>query len=586
MTRTAWVVPLLVLVLAAPAAADLRLGGRVDTAVCSPANDVELADFDHDGNLDAVVSCTFDNTVRLLRGNGDGTFVVGPPVASGGIQPGFMAADDFNRDGNPDLAVANASSTNVVVFAGDGAGGLTAGPTFVLPGVTLGVVAADLDGNGTRDLAVSAGFPSNTVQALLGNGSGGFAAPVSALTGVAGTRDVVAGDFNGDGRQDLAASADGAGTVVVGLGQAGGGFTPAPDSPLSVAASFPAGIDAGDLDGGGDLDLVTGNGFIPGSITALLGAGTGGFAPAAVYPNVGGERPDFVAVGDLDGDGRDDVAYSNLTVTHVSARLSDARGRLGPLLNAGLGGGPAGIRIADVDRDGARDVVVAAAGVAVVRSLPIVEAGDVDFGTQIVARPGAVVERRVVNRGEAPLRITGVTVTGANAGDFAIADGCTGTVVAPEGSCALGLRFTPGATGARTASVEIVSNAGTDAVALAGAGVAADSGPQGPPGPPGSAGAAGVPRLLLATLTPRLTGRAGRRVTMRYVTTAEGPVTLEVRRGKRRVARVTGTARFGLNAIRWRGSATPGRYVLRLIVATATERRVVSAVLRIRPRGA
>jgi N-acetylneuraminic acid mutarotase len=133
------------------------------------------------------------------------------------------------------------------------------------------------------------------------------------------------------------------------------------------------------------------------------------------------------------------------------------------------------------------------------------------FGSQAVAQPGPSLFVPVVVTGDAPLWVTGTTVTGPNAGDFRIpagGDGCSGNAPIPvAGVCWIELRFIPGALGARSATLTISSNAGDRSVALDGTGVSPAVGPAGPPGPTGPPGR--------TSDGDRLPGRIGVRIVAR-----------------------------------------------------------------------
>ena len=152
-----------------------------------------------------------------------------------------MAVADFNGDGKLDLVTANyGDNFSVSVLLGDGTGGFTAAPgsPFMAGSAPGSVAVGDFNGDGKPDLAV-AHNSSNNVTVLLGNGSGGFtAAPGSPFPAGSGPDSVAVGDFNGDGKPDLAIANYIDSTVTVLLGNGAGGFTPAPGSP------FPVGINA------------------------------------------------------------------------------------------------------------------------------------------------------------------------------------------------------------------------------------------------------------------------------------------------------------------------------------------------------
>jgi hypothetical protein len=183
---------------------------RVDYATSDFPASLAVEDFNSDGEPDlALANLPLDSrppnavsiTVTVLLGNGDGSFrlnveyTIDPPTSG----PTSVAAGDFNVDGNPDLAVPVRDSNGVAVLLGNGDG------TFAdVVGYTTGmspswVVVADFNLDGNPDLAVAGG----AVSVLLGNGDGTFAHGVEYSVG-GEVRPVAVGDFNLDSKPDLA----------------------------------------------------------------------------------------------------------------------------------------------------------------------------------------------------------------------------------------------------------------------------------------------------------------------------------------------------------------------------------------------
>src|ERR1700693_2107818 len=121
-------------------------------------------------------------------------------IANQVVVPGTnLATGDFNGDGN--IALVPCSGPSIYVLLGNGDGTFTQQPAIAYGGVLVFVSVGDFNGDGKADLAV--GDPSGKVIILLGNGNGIFN-PTFVITGIGSVQSMVEGDFNGDGKTDIA----------------------------------------------------------------------------------------------------------------------------------------------------------------------------------------------------------------------------------------------------------------------------------------------------------------------------------------------------------------------------------------------
>ena len=309
------------------------------------------------------------------------TFAPGVNLNSSGSGPIITVIADLDGDRKPDLVVANAYAHSISIYQNVGTNGVLNAATFAAPVVfpigsgsddPRGVTVADVDGDGKMDLLVP---DNNTNQIIIYRNisSGGmltansFAPPVF-LTVAAGSQQVVVRDLDGDGRPDIVSANLGSGTISIlrNLGTAGSITTNsfAPHVDLASAGNAES-LAVGDLDGDGKPDLAAadGGGFIslyrnnctPGNISP------GTFDTRADLPAQSGSLN--VVIGDLDGDGRPELittAYlpQTMSVYHnLSAPGSLTTNSFAASVDYALAGRGHTIALSDINGDGKPDIV-------------------------------------------------------------------------------------------------------------------------------------------------------------------------------------------------------------------------------------
>jgi hypothetical protein len=331
---------------------------RIFASGGSAPSSLAVADFTGDGRLDLAVTNSGSNSVTVLLNDGRGGFDR-LTYDSGGSQPNSIATGDFNQDGTPDLVVVDAGIVEILL--NNSAGGFTIGSILVLPyGYNESVAVADFNGDGQSDLAVTSSL--NYELIFLGSGSASFSTPTVFSTGGSHPTQAVTGDFNSDGSVDLAVAEDldGSSPGLVGLllGNGSGGFAPARSIDYPADVNRVCALALGDFNRDGRLDVAA-PGLWSRAVGILLGNAAGGLSTATTI-DFGGLHPADVAAADFNADGKLDLAVS--TLNSVDVLLGDGAGGFALTSTNYYDSSPIGsyfgIAVGDFDGDGPLDLAV------------------------------------------------------------------------------------------------------------------------------------------------------------------------------------------------------------------------------------
>lgn len=427
---------------------------------------VAVGDFNRDGKLDVAVMNQLPSpgNVMIFLGNGDGTFTLGASYAVGD-EPLYAATASLRGNGILDLVVS-AGGADVYVMLGNGDGTFQPPVAYPASGDPVMVGIGDFIGNGKLDIVAltQSGSDCNCVEVLPGNGDGTFGTAVVTpvpynIVGYA----FAAGDFNGNGKLDVAVSGafGSANQVDVLLGNGEGSFTPDGYYPVSLS---PGSVATGHFRGSKLVDLAVGNGDDV-TVSVLLGNGDGTFQQAVDYNVLG--SPNWVAGGDLNGDGKEDlvaatnIVGSNGTTGSVGVLMGNGDGTFESVVGYSAGHILSYLAIGDFNGDHKPDLLAVDGGGDAV--ITLLNTGFVSFSpttpltfpTQLLGTASAPLTATLTNNSTTALTISSIQSSGK---PFHMQTTC-GSSVAPSGNCTITATFAPQVTGPVTGTVSIRDSA-------------------------------------------------------------------------------------------------------------------------------
>lgn len=277
-------------------------------------------------------------------------FAPSSPIATGD-QPGAIVAADFNQDGKLDLATADAGTSSLTILLGNGNGTFTAGARAALTQPAYEVQVTDLNNDGKRDIVAATKPFQRIVEPLLGNGDGTFtAAPPYSETGVT---DIAAGDFDADGKQDLALTLAGSSSTFIRTLQGAGNGTFTVKSAFSIGGMrIISELITARVNADARSDLVYAG------PSSQLSNGDFTFTAGALGP--GPPRNRDVDVADVTDDGVPDVVELSLENGYLTTAAGAADGSFTLVGSALQLDADRGLVTRDIDADGVPDVVAPA----------------------------------------------------------------------------------------------------------------------------------------------------------------------------------------------------------------------------------
>ena len=342
----------------------------VELTTGAGAHAVSSGDVNSDGFIDLAVANAGTDSVSVLLGLGDGRFQGAVNYGVVGDQPKSVVLADVNGDGLLDLLTANQGTTGTISILYNNPNSIgTFLPAVIAQGVAGAheLAIADVDLDGDLDVAVS-GWGGSIIRVLLNNGTGGFSSSNSTVYTVGSApHSLQFGDFNADGRPDLAVANTVSNSVTIllnGVGSSIGSYTTA---ATYVVGTRPHSIRVGDVNGDGILDLATAN-ESSNNISVLIGRGDGTFT--STTPLSTGLVPKGVAIADVNGDGFADLLTANTAGNYpnnsnnpggssISIHYGEGQGVFSAPVSVTTGNTPFAITADDFNNDGLLDLATA-----------------------------------------------------------------------------------------------------------------------------------------------------------------------------------------------------------------------------------
>jgi uncharacterized protein YjdB len=340
-------------------------------------------DIDGDGMPDIAVVNSTSNTFSVLRNTsspGALSFDAHVDFATAS-NPACIAAGDLDGDGKPDVVIANGNSDKISVYLNTSTPGsvsFTAKTDYLVPNKPLSVIIGDIDGDGKADIA-TANRNAGSISVLRNTcdpGSISFDARIDYAVG-SDPYEVTMGDLDGDSKNDLVVANSGSNSISFFRNTSSAGTISFEAKFDTSGLNAPYSVEIGDLDDDGKPEVVVTNySGATASVFRNIGSpGTVSFAAKTEFVINGGGFN--IALGDIDGDGKADMAASNIGGSRVVVLLNTSSAGSLSFANKmqfSTLGAPRSVAINDLDGDGKPDLAIGsqvASSVSVLRNNPL-----------------------------------------------------------------------------------------------------------------------------------------------------------------------------------------------------------------------
>jgi len=277
------------------------------------------SDLNGDGYSDLAIANSKSNDISILINKGEGTFEPSINYSTGSL-PYSIFSSDFDNDGDYDLVTANFGSDNISVLLNKGDGTFGKATNYPVGKEPRSIHSADFDKDNDSDLAI-ANMGSDSISILFNEGEAKFQKMVNYATREL-PYSLYSNDLDNDGDYDLVVVNYGSEYLNLLFNKGDGTFE---TQKVSIWRTFGTSVYPTDIENDGDYDLVVtrpkGN-----DITIIINKGDGTFIIRLPVLEVGGRYPCAVISADLNGDGYNDLAVTNMTTNNVTILLNHGDG--------------------------------------------------------------------------------------------------------------------------------------------------------------------------------------------------------------------------------------------------------------------